>query len=314
MSLLPIVRCQGAPRDLGLDQGRAAQEEIQAAARRVRPDSWLPRTAFEAFPTGRPARLRRDTLRYFPHMGERAIGLARGAGVGTATIAALLGRESEGSDGCGLVASWERTGGGPLVARTYVSPVTQGAPPLWIRASAPEMDYASVEVTLPWRVPAIAGVNEKGLAVTATRIGTPLRRDAVSCAPAELLVQDCLQRFDSVDAAIDWCQRRPAAGDVSLLLADADGNSAGVAIEENGARVFLGSAGVILGLGERAACAALEKSCAERPVLDEAGVYGALKTVSPPGAARIVIDPSRRRLGVTLPDGVLAWFEPEPRS
>ena len=45
-------------------------------------------------------------------------------------------------------------------------------------------------------------------------------------APAALLAQDCLQRFDRVEKALEWLERRPAGGRARFALADATGAAA----------------------------------------------------------------------------------------
>ena len=48
--------------------------------------------------------------------------------------------------------------------------------------------------------------------------------EAVRCAaPAWLLAQDCLERFEALGPALDWCCERPGGGGGALLLADAGG-------------------------------------------------------------------------------------------
>ena len=49
-----------------------------------------------------------------------------------------------------------------------------------------------------------------------------------------LLVQESLQRFESVEAALDWAMNRPAWGHATLLLADAEGDR--VSIHFRGAK------------------------------------------------------------------------------
>ena len=69
---------------MGLDQGAALRSQVRRAARA----HWT-RRAFE-WARGQHKCLRRDLLRHFPHQAERMMGLARGAGVGSARLAALL--------------------------------------------------------------------------------------------------------------------------------------------------------------------------------------------------------------------------------
>ncbi len=226
MNALAELRCAGAPRDLGFDQGRAAAARITREAALVLPKHsplnffrWL-----ESFaPGGEARRMRRDTMRYFPHTGERSVGLARGAGVGTLALAALQGREvldrSAGKErGPALALSRTPEQGGPLLLRAVDAPRGD----LLLRTSEPDSGYRSVELTLAWRVPALFGVNECGLAlaVSATHSFAPALEPA---APMVLLAQDCLQRFDTVDKALEWLACRPAGGAARFLLADASG-------------------------------------------------------------------------------------------
>ncbi len=93
----------------------------------------------------------------------------------------------------------------------------------WIvRESRPVVGFRSLERTLAWLVPAVAGVNEAGLALLA-----PLSRSAdlatVHGAPPILLVQDCLARFENVEGALDWCRKRPVEGERTIQIVDAAG-------------------------------------------------------------------------------------------
>jgi len=81
------VSCDGAPRDLGLDQGQALRAAVRAALAQLSVAERL------GLARGLAARSERDALRYFPHMSERLAGLARGAGVSRRALAALLARE-----------------------------------------------------------------------------------------------------------------------------------------------------------------------------------------------------------------------------
>ena len=76
---------------MGLDQGAALRSQVRRAARA----HWT-RRAFE-WARGKHKCLRRDLLRHFPHQAERMMGLARGAGVGSARLAALLAQTPPGA-------------------------------------------------------------------------------------------------------------------------------------------------------------------------------------------------------------------------
>jgi len=219
---LRIVECEGAPRDLGLDQGVACGDALRAwiAARPARSEGPADRT------------LRRDVRRHFPQLAERIEGLARGARVPEVE----LGRGLAGPLGAPPVEAAPRA---PL-ALGIDAAYAAGAPVLafaasafdtdWlVRRSRPENGLASLELATPWSVGALAGVNEAGLAVACVPLASPQPGDACH-APAFLLVQDCLQRFQGVDGATDWCRHRPAGGRAHILLADASGRLGGIEV------------------------------------------------------------------------------------
>lgn len=106
------------------------------------------------------------------------------------------------------------------------------------------MGFVSAEVTLPWLASAIAGINEAGLAVavaprSASQAGG-VNAGAVNprAAPhALLLVQECLQRFEDLEGCLDWCQKRPCSGNLSLIIVDAGARLARVEVEGSACRV-----------------------------------------------------------------------------
>lgn len=202
----PIV-CAGHPRDMGLAQGEALRDVIRAAvvaaglpSRRSRWPSLRPVVSGPLRGSG-PGR---ELFRHFAHQAERLEGLAQGADLPLDSLLALQLRVGAGG------------AGGPGAPRV--------APPSgWIvRESRPVVGFRSLERTLAWLVPAVAGINEAGLALIA-----PLSRAAelatVHGAPPILLVQDCLARFENVEGALDWCRKRPVEGERTIRLADAAG-------------------------------------------------------------------------------------------
>ena len=271
------IACSGAPRDLGLDQGRALREEIRAAA------AGLPwRARVEAALGGSLAdplcaRVDRDLRRHYPHMAERLDGLARGAGVRPGELSALLACELAHPAAPGPAASRGVLVGIPpahgtpaLVARS----LPDSAP---LRESAPDHDYASREHASPWLVPALAGRNECGLCVVgASQPPGDLPGDACA-APALLLVQDCLQRFDTTQKAVEWCEGRPAGGRATLLIADVVGDLARIEIGPGERTVERPEGGPLVAARSRAEEDALRKAVREArdPV---AGVRSALGT------------------------------------
>ena len=159
--------------------------------------------------------LLRDTYRYFPHMAERTAGLARGAKVAPVALAALSARAELAAPDVLRIVTGAR---GACVARAL--------PPdalVVLRASAPDTDYRSLELVALERIAPFVGVNEHGLAVGAVLLGSGGEECA---APAVLLAQDCLQRFDRVEKALEWLERRPAGGRAAFALADATGAAA----------------------------------------------------------------------------------------
>jgi hypothetical protein len=152
-------------------------------------------------------------------------------------------------------------------------------------------------------------VNEHGLAATATALSAadPLLRGCA--APAALLVQDVLQRFDTVEKAVEWALRRPAGGCASLLLADASGRVGGVAIEGRKRRIIGEGESFLTGLGPQAAIASLEKAAAEARTLDAASLARLLGEASTQPRLVAVADPAGRRLGVARGDAAIEWSE-----
>ena len=205
-----VVECEGAPRDLGRDQGRACR--LAVARRFAAGTAWERFRSRAGWPGDPEARRFRDLWRHFPHQADRLAGLGRAAGVPASWLAPRVLDAGE-ADAAAIEGPPTRLGralGAPLV----------------VRRSRPEGLFASVEVTRPWSPAALIGVNERGLAVAA--VAGPA--GVGSCAaPAWLLIQDCLERFEALGPALEWCCERPGGGGGALLLAHADGEVAGVA-------------------------------------------------------------------------------------
>ena len=258
------VACEGAPRDLGFDQGTALRVEIREEVAKL---PW--RARIEAALGGSladplVARVDRDLRRHFPHMAERLDGLARGAGIRSGDLAALLARElstaaapGPGSSPGLLVALVPGQGGAPIVGRTLPDRSVTA------RTSTPDHDYGSREFVLPWLVPPLAGRNEQGLCVLGASLPTGGIAEVSCAAPALLLVQDCLQRFDSTEKAIEWCEGRPAGGRAVLLIADAAGDVAEVEIDGEDRRVQRPSDGIVIVSRTAAEGEALRKAMLE---------------------------------------------------
>lgn len=287
--------CEGAPRDLGLDQGRAARDEIRRAVATLPPAA---RVAAR-LPLGgelldaRLAAVGRDLDRHFPHMGERLRGLARGGGVARGELVALLARErrdrrgAEASATAGVLVGIapERSGSGPLLGRTLP------AAGVGVRRSAPDNDYRSEDHTVAWLVLALAGRNEHALAVVAAALSPEPGSFEACAAPAVLLAQDCLQRFDTVQKGVEWCEGRPAGGGASILLADAAGDLAEVVVSGPERRVRRPRDGILLGEGAGARGEAIAKALGALHRIDAAAlreVLGAHAGPGPSGGSLVV--------------------------
>ena len=228
-----VIECKGHPRDLGLEQGLALGSVIRQQAGQAglsaQRSRWPSLSAF-ASGTVRGSGRSREMIRHFTHLSERADGLARGAGIPVDSLLRL--QEDPGSekgDALGLCAmDLEGAPGASLVWALAGSP--------WlVRRSRPEVGFSSLEVTQPWSVSALAGINETGLAVCIV----PGRADSsppvveshsrsAGCASVGLLVQECLQRFEDIEAGMGWCLDRPVSGEGTILLADREGQRGAV--------------------------------------------------------------------------------------
>lgn len=194
------IVCAGHPRDMGLAQGRQLRELIATAVVRAglsaQRSRWPSLRAVVSGPLrGRGAG--RELFRHFAHQAERLEGLAHAANLPLDSLLELQLRMG--------------TGGG-------------GDESAWIvRESRPVVGFRSLELTLPWLVPAVAGVNEAGLAVIARLPESAAAATRGGDAPPILLVQDCLARFEHLAGALDWCRRRPVGGVQTILLGDGSG-------------------------------------------------------------------------------------------
>jgi hypothetical protein len=252
------IECEGAPRDLGLDQGRACADALRA---RFGARPWWERLWLQAGLAGADrARMLRDVQRYFPHQWETLAGMAVGARVPTGWLAEELARElADAEAALAVVVAIDH--GRALLGR--------GLGGEWVaRHSRPEGLFASVEVTRPCLTAALAGVNERGLAVAAVGTRGATERRA---APAALLAQDCLERFEAVEAALEWCLGRPGGGRAAVWLADARGELAGVEFAGAERRVLRPSEGLwVSGAGAAGEAPPLDAPALARRIEGEA--------------------------------------------
>lgn len=260
---------------MGSAQGRvlagAIRAEVARAGLATRRSRWPSLRPVVSGPLrGRGAG--RELFRHFAHQAERLEGLAEASDL---PIDALLELQ--------LRMRWS--------LEAEPRPGTSAG--FVVRASRPVVGFRSLELTLPWLVPALAGVNDAGLAVLA-EWPSPERADEGAApvgpraarasggdphagdAPPILLVQDCLARFENVAGALDWCRKRPVEGELVLRLLDASGAGAVVRVAGR----------------ERRSEATDARAGDGEPVLE--GSYG-----SPGGAgpsARLRLEPRARRL------------------
>ena len=289
--MIAAIECAGAPRDLGLDQGRACRRSLREAFERSPLHERWP------LPLGAAhARLARDLKRHFPHLAESLAGLAVGAGVPERWLVRRLADELATPREARAVAS---AAAGALLAVDCAGP--------WIaRRSRPEGGFACLELVRPWLVAAFAGVNEAGLAVVAAiGSGAP----GACAAPAALLAQDCLQRFARVESALDWCCGRPAGHAAALLFADSRGELAGVELRAGSRRLLHPEAALLAWADAGAAGAELAKALREAAPATAASLARVLAPAAPAGTA--ALDPAARRLGVfsaATSDGEPDWL------
>jgi len=222
-----VIECSGHPRDLGYQQGLALRGPIRQCAEQAglstRRSRWPSLAAFTSGAT-RGSGSAREMIRHFTHLAERSDGLARGADIPLDSLLRLQALPLPGkSDGWALCSS-DQEG---QVAVSLSLAESSGL----VRRSLPEVGFASLEVTSPWHVSAWGGVNEAGLAaciVPDAAQGTPPLDDPAPPGPPaasiQLFVQECLQRFEDVEAGTGWCMDRPAAGEGTIVLGDAAGH------------------------------------------------------------------------------------------
>jgi hypothetical protein len=307
------IACEGAPRDLGLDQGRAIGEGVDAELARILRE----RPGGGGFRT-----LGRDVQRHFPHLAERMAGLARGATVGYEALVVALVRASR-EPGflfrpARAVAAAAPDRRHALLGGRFDLSADRCSVPV-VRRSEPQGGFASLELTLPWLASSLGGVNAAGFAALLAppdlpRLPGEERRAEAACrAPAMLFVQQCLERFDRVDTALEWCLSRPSDGSAAILFADVTGALAGVALD--GDRRFLVALGPSAA-GEGEASSSLGRGAAVLPALLAAGGDATADALA--HRAYLWLDPASRTLEVVsdqdglAPAGLVERFTLDP--
>jgi len=280
----PPVECGGAPRDLGSDQGTQCRAALNAA---YRSRSRWQRVRLRVLARSDASRRARELRRFHPQQAEMLEAMARASSVPVSWLIAILTDDpwpAAPADALVLAAASAITDCGGLLARARPGAAI-------VRRSRPESGFRSIELTQPWRVAPLAGVNEAGLAVACVSEAGPLTgsRHAV---PATLLAHDCLRRFDSLDGAIDWLLVRPGGGKSMLVLAERSGEIAGVSIDGDERRIFRPADGLIIRTGGHARQAEIAKGLREASPLvgSDLGRFFGLPLV--------VVEPSRRSIGL----------------
>jgi hypothetical protein len=285
-----VLTCEGAPRDLGLDQGRWCRGTL--AASYAENPTW-DRTRWRLGRHSEASRLvARDLRRYFPQQSEAIEGMSRGASVPGAWLVEMITRESRLATAKGslaFAATSELTDGQAMLSRTLPDDTI-------VRRCRPEGGFASVELIRPWSTTPLAGINAGGLAVAT--VPQPAGADSTGCAaPVTLLAHDCLARFESIDAAVDWCVARPGAGAATILLADTSGEIAGVQAQGSNRRVFRPADGLLLQTGGHEREAEIGKALRQASPLVAEDLGRFL------GMSLVALDPSGRRLGLLRASG-----------
>jgi hypothetical protein len=283
--VIPLIECEGAPRDLGFDQGTQCRAALNAAYRRR---SRLQRARFRLrVESDACRRARLEIRRFYPQQAEMIEARARASRVPVAWLVARLAddrRLATAADALVLAAASAITDRGALLARALPADAIA-------RRSRPEIGFRSIELTQSWRAAPLAGVNEAGLAVAcaSNASGSAAPRHAV---PAALLAHDCLRRFDRLDGAIDWLMVRPGGGKSMLVLADDSGEIAGVSLDGDERAVFRPADGLVVSTGGHARQADIEKGLREASPLLGSDLGRFL------GVSLVVVEPGRRSLGL----------------
>ncbi|MBW2494109.1 MAG: hypothetical protein JRE43_05100 [Deltaproteobacteria bacterium] len=283
--MIQLIECEGAPRDLGLDQGTQCRAALQAA---YRSRSRWQRLRLRVLAESNACRhARQEIRRFYPQQAEAMEALARASRVPLAwLIAHLAGNRGPASpaDALMLAAASEIADRGGLLARALPTDAI-------VRRSRPESGFRSIELTQPWRIAPLAGVNEAGLAVACVTSAGVVAA-ARHAAPAALLAHDCLRRFDSLDGAIDWLLVRPGGGRSMLVLADLSGEIAGVRIDGDERAVFRPADGLIVHTGGHARQPEIEKGLREASPLLGSDLGRFL------GMPLVVVEPARRAIAL----------------
>jgi hypothetical protein len=281
----PLIECEGAPRDLGLDQGTHCRVALSAAYRRQ--SRWQRARLRLLAESGVCRRARLEIRRFYPQQAEMMEAMARASRVPLAWLIALLVgnlRPASSEDALVLAAASAVTGRGGLLARALPGDAI-------VRRSRPTSGFRSIELTQPWRIAPLAGVNETGLAVACLSSSGEVA-ESRHAVPAALLAHDCLRRFDNLDGAIDWLLVRPGGGKSVLMVADLSGEIAGVISDGDERRILRPADDLIVHTGGHARHGEIEKGLREASPLLSSDLGRFF------GMPLVVVEPRRRQIGL----------------
>jgi hypothetical protein len=283
--VIQVIECEGAPRDLGFDQGTHCRSALSAAYRSL--SRWQRARLRVLVEPEECRRVRLEIRRFYPQQAEWMEAMARASRVPASWLIAIHIvnlRSATPADALILAAASGITDSGGLLARALPGDAI-------VRRSRPESGFRSIELTQPWRIAPLVGVNEAGLAVACVSNSGEVA-ESRHAVPAALLAHDCLRRFDSLDGAIDWLLARPGGGKSVFVLADLSGEIAGVSVDGDERRVFRPAAGLFVHTGGHARQAEIEKGLREAsPLLgSDLGRFF--------GMPLVVVEPGRQQIGL----------------
>lgn len=170
---------------------------------------------------------------------DRILGLAEGLGASPYFVYGLCALEVTTSElphqqpqlGCTSLA-FEATRtkiGTPLIAYNHDFPESFG-PYLIVRHNEPKTGFASLNLTYPVSLGCIAGVNEKGLAITINHAFEKTVAKNQAALFVTCLLQECLDHCANVEEAVDLILKTPTTNGSMLTLIDASGKRAVVEV------------------------------------------------------------------------------------
>lgn len=215
------IEIAGTPDVMGRLQGESTAED------------WI--GLMDSFGSARaPEVLEKNIAEYCPRQMERMRGIALGAGVSLDTVLIALSTEIMhtrvdhyiGACSAAAVRGRASVSASPIIAKNYDStPQFENAQ--IARISRPADAFHSIDITLGFMAGSHEGVNEKGLAISYNN-GHSLGNPPSKLVPISLLAQEALERCESTEQAVVYFENSPRAGSALLMIADANGDVAGL--------------------------------------------------------------------------------------